>query len=157
MKTLGLLAAATVLSLAATGGEHKHEHKAPHHGTLVVFGEEFAHIELVLDKKTGKLTAYVLDGEAEKAVRIKLNEIELKINKIEKKSAEVSLKLKGVANVLTGEKEGDTSEFSAQSDDLKGVKKFEAVVSAITIKGKEFKDTKFKFPEGNEGHHDHDH
>jgi hypothetical protein len=150
MKTLGLLSAALVLAATTMGGEH--EHKAPHHGTLVVFGEEFAHVELVLDKKTGKLTAYVLDGEAEKAVRIKQNEIEVKINKIEKKGADVTLKLKGAANVLTGEKEGDTSEFSAQSDDLKDVKKFEAVVGAITIKGKDFKDTKFKFPEGNEGH-----
>ena len=46
-----------------------HEHTAPHGGTLVVFGNEFAHIELVLDQTTGKLTAYVLDGEAEKSVQ----------------------------------------------------------------------------------------
>ena len=157
MKTFGLLSAlALVLTMNVIGGEHKHEHKAPHHGTLVVFGEEFAHIELVLDKKTGKLTVYVLDGEAEKAVRIKQDEIELKINKIEKKSADVALKLKGQANVLTGEKEGDTSEFTAQANELKDVKRFEASVGAITIKGKEFKNTKFKFPEGNE-HHGHDH
>ena len=32
-----------------------HEHTAPHGGTLVVFGDEFAHIELVLDQTTGKL------------------------------------------------------------------------------------------------------
>ena len=45
-----------------------HEHKPPHSGTLVEFGEEFAHLELVLDAATGTLKAYALDGEAEKAV-----------------------------------------------------------------------------------------
>src|SRR5205085_2013512 len=51
----------------ATAG---HEHTAPHHGQLVELGEEFAHVELVLDRKAGRLTAYVLDGEAEQPVRV---------------------------------------------------------------------------------------
>ena len=50
--------------------EH-HEHTAPHGGALVGLGKEFAHVELVLEKATGKLTGYVLDGEAEKPVRLR--------------------------------------------------------------------------------------
>jgi hypothetical protein len=38
-----------------------HEHKAPHGGLLVEVGEEFAYIELVLDRTSGTLTAYMLD------------------------------------------------------------------------------------------------
>jgi hypothetical protein len=125
-----------------------HEHHPPHKGTLVELGEEFAHLELVLDPATGKLTAYGLDGEAEKAMRLKQKEIEIKITGIKDLP---SIKLKAKANALTGETEGDTSEFTAQSDKLKNVKEFDGVVIDVTIKGTQFKDVKFNFPKGNEG------
>jgi hypothetical protein len=145
MKTMAMGILALVLSAMAVA----HEHKAPHGGTLIEFGEEFAHLELVLDKE-GKLNGYVLDGEAEKAQRVKQKEIEIKISSVEGKEQSIAVKLKAVANVLTGESEGDTSEFSASVPALKDVKKFEGVVNALTVKGKDFKDVKFKFPEGNE-------
>ena len=133
-----------------------HEHTAPHGGTLVVFGDEFAHIELVLDQTTGKLTGYVLDGEAEKSVRLSQNTIELKIHRDDIQS-EFTLQLSGVANVLTGETEGNTSQFEAQSDALKGVSEFHAEVVSIDIKGQIFTHIDFEFPEGNEEtHSEHD-
>jgi hypothetical protein len=111
----------------------------------------------VLDSNEGNLTAYVLDGEAENPVRIKQEEIDLKISvgssdRRESKGEKLNfpLKLRATANVLTDETEGDTSEFAGQSDHLKGVTNFDAVVTAITIKGKEFKDVAFNFPKGNE-------
>ncbi len=147
-----ILPVATVLLalLAARlpAGEHTHEHKAPHSGTLIELGEEYAHVELVLDPKTGKVTAYVLDHEAEKAVKIKQKEIELNLEVAKEKH---TLTLKALANVLTGEKEGDTSEFGGQADYLKDVKNFTASIKEIKVKGKEFKKVEFKFPEGNEG------
>ncbi len=126
---------------------HGHEHSAPHGGTLIVLGDEFAHLELVLDPGTGDLTAYVLDGEAESPVRLEQEEIEMKIEVVRGSAA---LKLNAVSNVLTGETAGDSSEFSAQSDKLKGVKRFGAVITAITVKGREFEEVEFRFPEGNE-------
>ena len=129
-----------------------HEHTAPHGGTLVVFGDEFAHIELVLDQTTGKLTGYVLDGEAEKSVRLSQKTIELKIHR-EDIESDFSLQLSGVANVLTGETEGDTSQFEAQSDELKGVSEFHAEIVSITVQGQMFTDIDFEFPEGNEETH----
>jgi hypothetical protein len=135
--------------------EHRHEHTAPHGGTLVVLGEEFAHLELVLDPGAGSLTGYILDGEAENAVRIGQEGIEIKINDSlppgggSDRSGYV-LTLKAVSNVLTGETAGDTSEFAAQSDKLKGVQKFDAVISVINVKGQTFRNTGFRFPEGNE-------
>ena len=132
-----------------------HEHTAPHGGTLVVFGDEFAHIELVLDQTTGKLTAYVLDGEAEKSVKLSQKTIELKIHR-EDTESDSSLQLSGVANVLTGETEGDTSQFAAQSEALKGASEFHAEIVSIAIKEQMFTDIDFKFPEGNEEvHSDH--
>ncbi len=129
-----------------------HEHTAPHGGTLVVLGDEFAHIELVLDQTTGKLTGYVLDGEAEKSVRLSQKTVELKIHR-EDTQSDLTLQLSGVANVLTGEAEGDTSQFAAQSDALKGASEFHAEIVSIDIKGQTFTHINFEFPEGNEDTH----
>ena len=133
-----------------------HEHTAPHGGTLVVFGDEFAHIEFVLDQTTGKLTGYVLDGEAEKPVRLSQKTVELKIHR-EDTESDFTLQLSGVTNVLTGETESDTSQFAAQSDALKGVSEFHAEIVSITVKGQTFTHIDFEFPEGNEEtHSEHD-
>ena len=133
-----------------------HEHTAPHGGTLVVFGDEFAHIEFVLDQTTGKLTGYVLDGEAEKSVRLSQKTVELKIHR-EDTQSDFTLQLSGVANVLTGETEGDTSQFAAQSDELRGVSEFHAEIVSIAVKGQVFTHIDFDFPEGNEEtHSEHD-
>jgi hypothetical protein len=159
MKIIMILALFTVITLfnIARGGEDQHghhEHTAPHGGTLVVFGDEFAHLELVLDPEEGKLTAYVLDGEAENPVRIKQEYIELKISikgpDNRKGGPNFPLKLKAVANPLTGETEGDTSQFTGQSEHLKDVTNFEAVVIEVVVKGKEFKNVVFNYPQGNE-------
>ena len=147
-------------------GEHEethesgvhHEHTAPHGGTLVVLGDEFTHVELVLEKATGKLTAYVLDDEAEKPVRLSQGAIELKINRLNSDQT-LALQLKAVANVLTGETEGDTSQFEGQSDALAGATEFNAEIALIEVKGQTFVDVDFEFPDGNEGgggdHHEH--
>ncbi len=132
-----------------------HKHHAPHEGTLVVLGEEFAHMEFVLDPGTGSLTAYILDGEAENSIRIGQESIEVVISNSvppEEGTGDSghALTLKAVSNVLTGETAGDTSEFAARSDRLKGARKFTAVISVISVKGQTFKNIEFRYPEGNE-------
>lgn len=162
MKTVLCLILVTAMAAVASAhgdadtDEHQsgHEHSAPHGGTLVVLGDEFAHLELVLDQGTGELTAYVLDGEAESPVRLEQENIEIRIAVPDtggnEAASELPLRLRAVYNILTGEKEGDTSEFAAQSDNLKGLKQFGAVITAITLKGREFQEVEFRFPEGNE-------
>lgn len=137
----------TNANTAKTDGGH--EHTAPHNGTLVAFGEEFAHVELVLDKATGKLTAYTLDGEAEKGVAVEQPEMEIAITK----PSAMTVKLMAVESTLSGSKKGAATEFSGQADGLKGLSNFEASIKLITIKGKPFNSTAFKFPEGNEEKH----
>jgi hypothetical protein len=138
---------AVIIIVSAAGAAYSHEHTPPHNGALVEFGEEFAHLELVLDPVSGKLTGYVLDGEAENPVRIRQSSIRLKLN-IDGKP--LSLDLKAVTNPLTGETKGDTSEFSAVSMKLKGLSRFSGIVALIKVKGKIFRDVRFKYPEGNE-------
>lgn len=125
---------------------HNHEHKAPRGGTLIAFGEEFAHLEIVLEEATGKITGYILDGEAEKSIQIAQDEIEIEIEKPKK----FSIKLAAIENALTGEKKGATSEFSVTNEELIGLKEFDARIVSIKIKGKEFKGEIFNFPKGNE-------
>lgn len=125
-----------------------HEHHPPHHGTLVVLGEEFSHVELLLDSTTGQLTAYVLDGEAENPVRISQADLRIKV-KLDGKSFVV--RLKPVANDLTGETLKDTSQYQATVSALKGVEKFHGTILSIKAKGTGFKNVWFLYPEGNEG------
>lgn len=131
--------------------EATHEHHAPHGGTLVEFGEEFAHLEVVLDSKNGWLTVYALDGEAEKSVSLAQTEIEIEIEKPQK----FTVKLEAGENPLTGETKGATSEFSGQNQRLRNLKEFDASVKSITIRGREFKNVRFNFPKGNEDKHEH--
>ena len=143
---LALVFAAALLSTA-----YAHEHHPPHQGVLIVLGKEFAHLELVLDKTTGTVSAYSLDGEVENAEPLKQAQIVLKITP-KNGGAAFDLALKAVENPLTGETVGNTSEFKGQSDALKDLDKFAGVITAISTKGADFKDVAFDFPEGN----DHD-
>lgn len=114
----------------ATPPPAKHAHQAPHGGTLVELGEEFAHVELVIESATGKVTAYVLDGEAERPIRVEQKEIVL----------QGKVTLQAVGSPLTGEKPGDTSQFEGQSDALKGAKELDGTIVRIVVKGRELRD-----------------
>jgi hypothetical protein len=117
---------------------------------LQVLGGEFSHYELVLEPVAGKLTVYVLDGEAEKAVRVKQEQLTFKLKPRGSKAKPVTLVAKAIANELTGEKLGDSSQFEASSPALKGIKAFDGVLVLGQVKGRSFKNLKIKHPEGNE-------
>jgi hypothetical protein len=136
-----LIMALSVFTSAAQ--VYAHEHRAPHNGVLVECGEEFAHLELLADPEVGRLTGYVLDGEAEEPVRLKQGSIRIELNVGGKK---ISLALKAVESPLTGEVKGDTSEFSAASEKLKGVSAFSGTVALIKVKGVTFRNMKFVYP-----------
>jgi hypothetical protein len=125
--------------------------EAPRGGTLVSLGGGFAHVEMVLDPETGKLTAYALDDDAEDSVQLAQKEMDFQItlNQGGQKKT-FTMKLAAVPNVLTGETVGDTSQFEGQSDNLKGVKEFDAVLSYIHTRGADFKDVPFNVPKGND-------
>jgi hypothetical protein len=129
-----------------------HHHEAPHGGTLVAIGDHFAHLEVVLDSEIGKMTVYVLDGEAENPVRLKQQNMEfsMALKGADGVTNVIMLEATPVENTLTGETVGDTSEFVVESEQLKGVDQFSAAVSTLEIKGETVADVEFDFPEGNE-------
>ncbi len=129
---------------AEGGGEDGHEHTAPHGGTLVELGEEFAHVELLLDSSTGTLTAFALDGEAERAVRLPQPTVAVSFVTQSGQPREVTLT--GVSNALTGETDSDTSQFRAIVPALKGVTEFEGSIKAVLVRGQRFQDVAFRYP-----------
>ena len=98
------LCVVAALFAAPLAADAQHEHSAPHGGTLVVLGDEFVHLELVLDPKGGKLTAYVLDGEAERGIAVRQPSLGIEVQP--EGGERFALALKPVANVLTGETQG---------------------------------------------------
>jgi len=132
---------------AVAGAPSGHEHAAPHGGTLIELGEEFAHVELVLDRATGEVTAYVLDGEAEKPVPVAQPSLAFSGRA---GGQAFTFELAAVARRLTGETVGNTSEFRGRSKELRGADRFEASLTAITVKGRAFSPVAFRFPEGND-------
>lgn len=133
---------------ASTGSSSEsrgHEHEAPHGGTLLIIGDEFAHLELVLDESTGRLTAFLLDGEAKNAVRTDMTNIVI-MTKVGDQGGPVILQAQ--ANDLTGETVGDSSQFEAQADLLAGVDAFEGIIPSIKVKGQVFENISFQFPQG---------
>lgn len=126
----------------AEGHAHAHAHTAPHGGTLVELGEHAYNLELLRDRASGKLTAWILDGHAENPVRIKAPSIALIAMPGGKYTP---LPLQAVANPITGETVGDTSQFEAQADWLKTADEFAGIVT-IEIRGAKFDQVSYSLP-----------
>lgn len=136
---------------------HAHGEKGPHGGALVALGGHSAHLEIVLDAASGKVTAYVLDGDAANPMTIQMEKLEFTFTKEhahegdEKKKPADALPEAAMLTLLAVDAaEGATSQFAGESADLKGADEFDAVLLAITVNGKEFKDVNFEYPKGNE-------
>ena len=158
-----IVAALVALSLAGgCGDEHAHDpdhaaggaagdphgghvHEAPHGGTLVVLADESVNLELVRDAAAGKLTAYVLDGHAERGLRVAQPSLQLSLRRGAGDPFDVTLV--AVANALTGETVGDTSEFAATDDRLRGPGAIDGVVRSVVVRGTAFADVSFRLPE----------
>ena len=148
--------AATLGYFYATGrtyeefeAQHGHAHHAPHGGTLILLGDHAAHIELVHQASAGQLTAFLLDGHAEYPVRSEAAALEFQI----RSSPDVpwsTITLAAVANPLSGETIGDTSEFSGSSEALAGIDAFQLRTPPLRLRGVDFAAVETTFPEGNE-------
>lgn len=124
-----------------------HHHVPPHGGTAVVLGAEIYHLELVREAASGKLTAYLLDGEMENFIRSSETSftIEAKVN-----GKTDTLVFQAIANPATGETAGDTAQFEAQADWLKTTATFDAALRKLTVRGNTFENVAFNFPRGND-------
>lgn len=151
LAVLACMATTFWLGAAEAGGTHgPHEHAAPHGGTLVVLGDEFAHVELVLEAAAGELTAYVLDGEAIRGIPIPAPSLRIDVRTATRPAFSVALE--PVENVLTGETRGHTSQFMGRSDDLAGLRAFRGEIVRIDVRGQRFEQVSFAFPDEHEAH-----
>ena len=105
------------------------------------------HVELVLDESTGKLQAFVLDGEMENFVRSSSPPIVVTAT-VDGTPRDVALA--AVPNPETGETGGDTSLFEGQADWLKTTPRVDAVLKGVVVRGTAYGDVKFNFPKGND-------
>lgn len=119
-----------------------HEHVAPHGGTLVEVGEHAFNIEIVHHAEDGRLTAYILDAHAENFVRLPIQGFAViaLVN-----GRRESLPMAAVGNPVTGETIGDTAEFAAFAEWLKGRVAFDAYIPAIDIRGTTYENVRFAF------------
>jgi hypothetical protein len=128
-------------------GGHGHHHEAPHGGTLVVLGNEEFHIAFLRQAEAGAMLAYILDGHAHQFIRIAAPSFEVAARP---GGEEALLVFRAVGQAETGETVGNTAMFRAEADWLREVDRFEAVLQQITIRGREYSQVPFGFPEGNE-------
>ena len=131
---------------AGAGTDGGHHHEPPHGGTGIVLGEEEYHVEFVLDAETGRMRAYILSAHMEGFTRTAAESFSVTANFPDRKE---TLTFKAVANNATGETVGDTSQFEAQADWLRTNRQFDAVLKALTIKGRKYENVAFNFPKGN--------
>jgi hypothetical protein len=132
---------------AAAGPVHRHEHQAPHGGTPVVLGAEAYHLELVIDRTAGKLSAFVMDGEMDKYIRLAAPSFAV-VATVDGTTR--PLLFNAVADSATGEKVGDTALFEATAEWLKTATSFDATLTALEIRGTNFSSVPFNFPKGND-------
>lgn len=118
-----------------------HYHAAPHGGSLVMLGNHLAQIELVPGETPGDWSLYVLDGGAERFVRIEQETIKVIMDGQE-------TLFHATENLATGESVGNTSQFTAKVDRLDGESRFPVRIDEIVVFRQPFVQVEFDFPEG---------
>jgi hypothetical protein len=106
-------------------------------------------VEVVFDRATGRLTVYLLDGEAEAALRSRQVEIEARVERLDIDGRPLGgvpplkLRLAPVASALTGESVGDASQFVAAHETLRGHARIRGVLARVEARGQAFDEVAF--------------
>lgn len=138
-------------SHAAAAAHDEHEHsqhthdlpaRGPNGGALIPLGDHLATLELVLDPAAGRLSAYVLDCGASEAIRCRQPSIRVRIDAAD--GVTTPLDLAAVANALTGETVGDTSQFAAEHAVLRGAARIQGQLEQIDIRGQQIVNLRFE-------------
>jgi hypothetical protein len=139
---VGVFLAAMALSQSALWAA-EHHHAPPHGGTPVSVAEHKYHLELVRDGASGRMLAYVLDDELEKAVAVRETNFTLRAT-FAGRTESVEFK-----RALPASKPSEaSSQFEARADWIKAATNFQGVIPAITLNGKTFTNIVFPFPKG---------
>ena len=125
--------------------DHGHHHSAPHGGTLIELGDHVGHAELLIDDE-GKITLYLLDGEAEAPIRTTQETITIEMTP--EGGDPIVVDLAAMENVLTSETIGDTSQFGGMSEELAGVERAMGKILSIDFRGMQYENVEINYPEG---------
>lgn len=120
------------------GHSHDHEHEAgPHGGHIVELTDDHSvHLEVTLDPSDRKVTLFLLGGDLETPLPVKVDEIEFELDQEDGNEVELVL----TPQPLEGEAEGMASVFIAAGDKIPAtvtdIEKLHGHVH-VTVNGKE--------------------
>lgn len=126
--------------------DHDHVHEPKRGGMLVELGDHAANFEVLFESETGKLTFYAMDAHVENPVRLTATEIAITVD-LRDGNPPLAISLAARENPLTGETVGDTSEFAATDERLKGVSAFAVSVPKVEMRGITFENVTFDYPQ----------
>ena len=129
-------------------GGSGHQHESLHGGTAVELGAHEFHLDITHDDSAGVLRAYVMDAHLQNFIRIPAKSFVLAARL---PSGEAALTLEAVSSPTTGETVGDTSLFEVQTNALKRVAGFDAVLKELTIRGKTYTNVAFFVDKSSDG------
>jgi hypothetical protein len=117
----------SLIGLATQAAVVRDDHEGPHKGIVVEWGEEEYHPELVIDSKTGTITAYIYGSDVDlKAAKFK---------PIDSKSLTLALKTNPATTVKLepapekDDPKGKASKFTAKNDVFKKDMKWEGTLA----------------------------
>lgn len=120
-----------------------HADHPPHGGSVIELGSHLAHAELVIVPDTGEVTVHMLDGTGQGAKRIAQPVI---LAEVQASGRTMTLELNAVAAEWTGERSGDSSQFSARTDDLLRVGDATVILKWVGVEGQVFTDVPIQWP-----------
>ena len=106
-----------------------------------MLGNHFAQLELVAGQNPGEWSIYVLDGGAERFVRIEQSQMSVTMDGQD-------VVFQAVANAATGESVGDTAQFSGSVEGLGKDNQFPVIIKEIVVNRQPFLMIEFDYPEG---------
>lgn len=128
MRTIFGLALAGLIGGFAVPAARADDHKGPHKGIVVEWGEEEYHPEIVVDKATGTVTVYVY-GNHDDLHKKKLKAIDSKSLTLVLKTSPTATAVKLEAAPDKDDPKGSSTKFTATSDVFKKDVKWEGTIS----------------------------
>lgn len=128
MRTMFLLALATIVGLTFGGITRAEDEVGPHKGPVAEWGEEEYHLEVVADAKTGEVTVYVFGNHSD-LHKGKAKAIEAKALTLSLKTTEPATTVKLEAKPAKEDPTGKSSVFVAKNDAFKTDKKLAGSIS----------------------------
>jgi len=134
--------------------EHNHPSEGPHHGHLIELGDEAYHAELTHDDATGKVTVYLLAGDATTSVPIAAESVTINLM-LERKPKQFTL----LAVADEKDPAGQSSRFEVADEALHEALEAENAQGRlnVTIGGKDFVGTIEHAAHGEHEHEDEKH